>query len=389
MNLLVINGSSDLYGASRILLQTLKALKPRKIFLIVPAEGLLTQYIKANIEFSHVHILSLPSNPVIYRKMGIAEGFRLLKKMIFFRKAVNRIIKEQKIDWAYINTLSCLFAVPPLKSCGIKVFSHVHEILENNKVFTRYINKFALRWCDKIIAVSEPVKLNLLEVGTKNQGKKITTVLNGISDIHRSNSIKSDPSKTITLIGRIKPEKGIWFFLDAISLLPDGLIKKSKFLIIGGAAPGGEHFLKKLEDDIKKHPAKDYIKYYPFIQDVRNTFNESDVIVVPSLMKDPFPTTILEGLSAGKPVIATNTGGSIQSIKDKITGFLIAPYDTQNFAKHLSELIESDSMRIQMGAQAREEFLKNFTLEIFEANFLKQINEFEEQITLRVEKDIT
>ena len=377
MNLLVVNPGTNLYGASRILLQTMKALKPRKIFFIVPEEGLLTEYIKTNREFSHVHILIVPSSPIIYRKMGVAKGLRLLKEMIVFRRIVKRIIKEQKIDWAYINTLSCLFAVPPLKSCGLKVFLHVHEILENNKVFTKYINKFALRWCDKIIAVSEPVKLNLLEVSTKKQAEKITTILNGISDIYCPAAAKSNLSKRITLMGRIKPEKGIWFFLDTISLLPEELVKKSKFLIIGDAAPGGEHFLKKLEDDIQNHPAKDYIKYYPFIKDIRNIINESDVIVVPSLMKDPFPTTILEGLSAGKPVIATNTGGAVQSIKDKETGFLIEPLDKVKFADCLEQLIKSDALRMQMGEQARKEFLENFTLEIFETNFMQQVSEFE------------
>jgi len=377
MNLLVVNPGTNLYGASRILLQTMKALKPRKIFFIVPEEGLLTEYIKTNREFSHVHILIVPSSPIIYRKMGVAKGLRLLKEMIVFRRIVKRIIKEQKIDWAYINTLSCLFAVPPLKSCGLKVFLHVHEILENNKVFTKYINKFALRWCDKIIAVSEPVKLNLLEVSTKKQAEKITTILNGISDIYCPAAAKSNLSKRITLMGRIKPEKGIWFFLDTISLLPEELVKKSKFLIIGDAAPGGEHFLKKLEDDIQNHPAKDYIKYYPFIKDIRNIINESDVIVVPSLMKDPFPTTILEGLSAGKPVIATNTGGAVQSIKDEETGFLIEPLDKVKFADCLEQLIKSDALRMQMGEQARKEFLENFTLEIFETNFMQQVSEFE------------
>ena len=377
MNLLVVNPGTNLYGASRILLQTMKALKPRKIFFIVPEEGLLTEYIKTNSEFSHVQILIVPSSPIIYRKMGVANGLRLLKKMIVFRRIVNRIIKEQKIDWAYINTLSCLFAVPPLKSCGLKVFLHVHEILENNKVFTKYINKFALRWCDKIIAVSEPVKLNLLEVSTKKQAEKITTILNGISDIYCPAAAKSHLSKRITLMGRIKPEKGIWFFLDTISLLPEELVKKSKFLIIGDAAPGGEHFLKKLEEDIQNHPAKNYIKYYPFIKDIRNIINESDVIVVPSLMKDPFPTTILEGLSAGKPVIATNTGGAVQSIKDEETGFLIEPLDKVKFADCLEQLIKSDALRMQMGEQARKEFLENFTLEIFETNFMQQVSEFE------------
>lgn len=96
MNLLIINGSSDLYGANRILLQVIEALNPRKVFLIVPQEGLLTEFIKTNSEYSHVQVIGMSSTPVIYRKMGVTEGVRLLIKIIAFRNKVKRIIKEQK-----------------------------------------------------------------------------------------------------------------------------------------------------------------------------------------------------------------------------------------------------------------------------------------------------
>lgn len=378
MNVLIINGSSDMYGASRILLQTIIALKPRKVFLIVPCKGLLTEFFKASKEYSHVRIYIVPSNPVVYRKMGIIEGARLLNKMIFFTKTIKRIINEHKIDWAYVNTLSCLFAVPPLKICRLKVFLHVHEILENNKISTRYINKFALKWCNKIVTVSEPVKFNLFKVASEKEKQKIITVLNGIADMYRPIDKKStEKNLAITLIGRIKPEKGIWFFLNTLSLLPEYLVKKCTFIIVGGSAPGGEHFLEKLKTDILHHPAKKYIKYYPFSSDVTDIVNASDIIVVPSLMKDPFPTTILEGLSAGKPVIATNSGGAVQSIKDTKTGFLIEPLNKVEFADRLKQLIESDLLRTEMGKQARQDFLENFTLKIFETNFIKEVNEFE------------
>jgi glycosyltransferase involved in cell wall biosynthesis len=377
----MINGGADLYGASRIMLQIIEILKSRKIVLIVPKEGLLTQLIKTDKMFSHVQVYIMPSSPVIYRKMGIGEGLRLLQKMIAFRKKIRKIIKEHEINWAYVNTLSCLFAVPPLKLQRVKVFLHVHEILENDRTLTRYINKLALKWCDKIIAVSEPVMYNLLEAGISKNAKKITTVLNGIPDKYRPETVQLNGAcKTITLIGRIKPEKGIWFFLDTISLLPDEIIKKSRFIIIGGTAPGGEHFLEKLQQDIAQHPAKNNIEYHSFTPDITNALNASDIIVVPSLMKDPFPTTILEGLSAGKPVVATNTGGSVQSVRDGETGFLIEPSDKIKFAECLKKLIESDSLRTKIGMQAREEFLEKFTLQIFETNFIKQVNEFEKAI---------
>ena len=193
-------------------------------------------------------------------------------------------------------------------------------------------------------------------------------------------NIKDESIITVALFGRIKPEKGIWFFLDAIALLDKSILSKTKFLIIGSAAPGGDHFVEKLKNDIAIHPARNNISFKPFVTDIKNILNNSDIIVVPSLMKDPFPTTILEGASAGKPVIATNAGGAVQSVKDKLTGFLISPADIKQLAYCLQALIESRELRNKMGKAAREFYLENFTLDIFRRNFLTAIHDFENTI---------
>ena len=382
MNILIVNGGSDLYGASRILLYVIELLRPRKIILLLPKEGLLTEFIKTQSEFSHVQIIIEPSIPVIYRKMGISEAIRMIIKMISFRKLVKKINNEHHIAWAYVNTLSCLVVIKVFKSLGIKTLLHVHEILENDRTITRLINKFGIRWADKIIAVSEVVKLNLFEACEEKEKNKIKAILNGIPDKFKPvnpNKVNGNKIKTVTLFGRIKPEKGIWLFLDAISLLPADLIKNANFIIMGGPAPGGEHFLEKLRKDIDRHSARDHIKFYSFSPDISEILNISDIIVVPSLMKDPFPTTILEGLSAGKPVIATDTGGSVQSVKNNVTGFLIEPADKAGFSNRIKQLIESDELRKEMGKQARKEYLNNFTLDIFKRNIMREIESFEKR----------
>lgn len=376
MNVLIINSGSDLYGANRILLQTIEMLKPKKVVLVVGKQGLLTDFISNN--YTHVHIIEIKTLPVVFRKMNFKNGLQLIKNIIRFKKEIKKIKNEFSINWAYVNTLSNFIAVGILKQLHIKILLHVHEILENDKLFTRSINRYSVKWADKIIAVSKPVELNLKQVYNKNN---IVTVLNGISDMCLPGVIKNQSVITITLFGRIKPEKGIWFFLDAIALLNRSVLSKTKFLIIGSAAPGGDHFVEKLKNDIAVHPAKDSITFKSFVVDIKNILNSSDVIVVPSLMKDPFPTTILEGASAGKPVIATNTGGAVQSVKDKVTGFLISPADTKQLACCLQTLIESEQLRTEMGEAARKFYLENFTLEIFRKNFLAVIHDFENTIT--------
>lgn len=378
MNVLVINGTTDLYGANRILLQVMKILAPRKVILVVPAEGPMTDIIKQQADYAHVTVLFYPRLPLAARSLGSASGvWDIYRKMRHFRRFVKSVAREHPIQWVYVNTLSCFIVLRVLKSLGLKSFLHVHEILENDRMVTRKINQFALAWSDFVVTVSDPVRDNLLEAA-KGYSDKVVTVFNGIEDRKKDFiGLPDDKGIVVTLFGRIKPEKGAWYFLDAISLLPAEVSAKCQFRIFGGPAPNGEGWVEKLRADIRGHVAGRSIVYDSFIEDTSYELNRSDVIVVPSLMKDPFPTTVLEGLSAGKPVIATNTGGSKQAMVDGETGYLIGPEDKIRFAECLERLITDGDLRHAMGAKARSRFLECFTLDIFRNNLIREIDSFE------------
>lgn len=391
MNVLIINGSADLYGANRVLLEVIKILGNRKIVLFVPDTGPLTDLIKKDSVYSNVVVKVFADMPVVARRMGSVKGIaNVLRRLKSFRKAVSTAVREYNISWAYVNTLSCFLAARSIRPLRLKILLHVHEILENSRPLTRLINKYSLSWVDKVITVSDPVKNNLVAVAKTKDISKMVTVLNGIPDRYspQAENTRSGMSDiVVTLFGRIKPEKGIWFFLDAIASLPASCIKKCKFQIFGDTPPGKAYLLNRLENDIACHPAREAIRFQTFIPDITNALNTSDIIVVPSLMRDPFPTTVLEGLSAGKPVIATNTGGAVQSVKDNVTGFLISPEDKAMFSQKLETLIMSDSLRIEMGNEARNEFLKRFTLATFRLNLMEQINRFEQGIKQHKNED--
>ena len=132
-----------------------------------------------------------------------------------------------------------------------------------------------------------------------------------------------------------------------------------------------EDLIQKLNQDIANHKYKEYIQYFSFIEDVREHLNMTDILLVPSLMADPFPTTILEGLSAGKPVIATNGGWAVQSIEDGVSGRLINRDTPNQFRDILTILITDETERRRLGANARERFLNMFQVNIFKENIRK------------------
>ncbi|HSJ68266.1 MAG TPA: glycosyltransferase family 4 protein, partial [Anditalea sp.] len=357
--IVVINATTDLYGSNRILSLALKSFpKSYIIELWLPdLKGPFINYVKE--ENPNIIIRQVNSLPIVQRKMfsfmGTIELTQLLRG---FKKNLKEEHLRVPIDLVYINTLSNFFALPVVKNLQIKSIIHVHEILESPTYVVRYLNKYTVKWADSILAVSDAVKNNLL-LYTPELANKISVVHNGIPDIFISalpSKQEPDAPCLITLISRIKPEKGIWYFLDAIRLIKN---KNIKVRIIGGPAPHGERYIYQLKKDISEFDFP--VEYKPFMPDVSEFINETDILVVPSIMRDSFPTTVLEGMSSGKAVIATDTGGAQEAIEHLKSGIIISNDDVDSFAAHLEILIRDKTYQKQLGDAARERFLKNYT----------------------------
>lgn len=363
MRIVVINATTDLYGANRILSLALQAFPPScKIQLLLPdLQGPLVTFIKTN--NPKVEVLACPYLPVIQRKMfsisGGLQAVKLVKNFSVFLKSEHA---NEPVDLLYINTLSNFLVLPIAKRMKIKTLVHVHEILESPKIVSYIINKFSLKWSSTTLAVSNAVKSNLLKSSAKYQSK-IKVIHNGIPDlIDTSLPAASNTGKCIiTLLARIKPEKGIWYFLDALALLRNK--QNLRVRIIGGPAPFGEKYVDQLKRDVKESPIE--IEYISFTSETSKYLNETDILVVPSIMKDPFPTTVLEGMCCGKTVVATDTGGAAEAIIDGLSGILIKNNDAKQFAIVLENLISDSSERKRLGAKARERYLEHFSISIY------------------------
>lgn len=367
MNIVVVNGATDLYGANRILSFALNNFpEGSNIKILLPdLKGPLISHILQN--NPGIEILKSDSLPIIQRSMfTLAGGIQVIKLLKNFYSALKLENEKEKIDLIYVNTLSNFFVIPVARVLKIKTLIHVHEILDSPKMVSGFINRFGVMWASSLLTVSHAVRENLLKA-TGGIGKnKISVIHNGIPDMYDSKyALTKNPTKcVITLIGRIKPEKGIWYFLDALSLLDNK--EEISVKIIGGAAPFGEKHVEQLINDIRDLDME--IEYISFTADVTRFLNETDILVVPSTGKESFPTTVLEGMSAGKPVIATNTGGAAEAIVDGDSGFLINNDDPRKFAATLSNLIKNQSLREKMGARARDRYLACFSLDIFNSN---------------------
>jgi glycosyltransferase involved in cell wall biosynthesis len=86
--------------------------------------------------------------------------------------------------------------------------------------------------------------------------------------------------------------------------------------------------------------------------DIQNLLQDSDIVVVPSLM-DALPRVVFEAMSHGLPVVGTSVGGIPTLIEDNVTGFLVPPNDPDALAAAIGALVRSRELRERFGLAAR------------------------------------
>ena len=86
-----------------------------------------------------------------------------------------------------------------------------------------------------------------------------------------------------------------------------------------------------------------------------------DIFVLPSICNDSFGIPVVEAMAAGSPVIASRSGGVMETVKDGETGFIVNKNDPQQLAQMLLRLLEDDALRETMGRAGRKRALANFT----------------------------
>ena len=174
--------------------------------------------------------------------------------------------------------------------------------------------------------------------------------------------------KVVMLAGRLSRDKGDRQLLAAmkqvIAVVPNALL-----LILSAREPNlGAEF---------EH-LRDYVRSGGWLsgEELIAAFHAVDVVTSPSIIMDSFPTVNLEAMAAHKPVVATCYGGSSEAVVNGETGYIINPFDTEQFANRLIRLLTDDALRARMGQAGYERVQERFSL----AKQVKQMVEIYETV---------
>lgn len=371
MTILVLHSSSDLYGASKILLNTVNYLckKGHKIVVVLSEEGLLAKLMRA--EGCVVHIFKLG---IIRRKYFTPAG--LINRMVTIRKAVKnlkKLISDYQVDIVYSNTTSVLAGAFVVKQARVKHVWHIHEIITQGwllKVLGKIVNSYG----DEVVVVSNAVKWHWNKYVDEN---KLHVVYNGLnyekylasngSEIRQKLGLQ-DNEVLIGMIARVHPWKGQVYFLNIAKHILD-VFPDVKFVMVGDVYPGNEYLYGEIEKVKTELGIQDRIIDLGYREDVPQILSGLDIFILPSTAPDPLPTVILEAMATAKPVVATAHGGAIEMLEDGETGFLVPWNDAAKASKIILPLIENKCMRESMGLKGRNRVQRLFSSDKYHERF--------------------
>jgi len=163
----------------------------------------------------------------------------------------------------------------------------------------------------------------------------------------------------VLFVGSLIPRKGLPFLVKAAEkVIKDH--KETKFLIAGEGPLKGQ-----LQNAVDSARLSNNFKFLGALNDqmLAVAYNCANVFVLPSIQEGQ-GIVLLEAQASAVPVVAFNIGGVNEAVRDRETGFLAAPGNTDDLAEAVSLLLSDKGMRERIGSNARKFVAENFTWDL-------------------------
>ena len=178
---------------------------------------------------------------------------------------------------------------------------------------------------------------------------------------------------TILLPGRLTYWKGQEKFIESLNILVEDYNITNFQAIILGSDQGRKVYSKKLINLVERYNLNKKIRFISHCKEMPLAYSLADVVVSASIEPEAFGRVSVEAQSMGKPIVASNIGGSKETIVNKKTGFLYKHDDPRELAKNLNTVIQLSPDELKnMGNEGRKNITKKFDVETMCQSNLKE-----------------
>ena len=331
---------------------------------IVTSGGELTKFIDKD----KVKLIKLPvhsKNPILI----FLNTIILIGIILFFNISIVHA-RSRAPAW------SCFLATRLTRRKFVTTFHGTYNFSGKIK---KFYNSVMVR-SDLIIAGSNFIFSHIKENYSEFLGlkKKFLVIFRGINVDYFDQSTKLEndekkllkkweinKEKNIILVpGRLTNWKGQELLIEAINLVKIELGYEAFHVVILGSDQGRSLYKKKLVRLTEQYRLTNQIKFIDHCKDMALAYKISDIVISPSIEPEAFGRVAVEAQSMEKIIIASNIGGSNETIINEKTGFLFEAGNAKDLSKKIIRAITMDEMMLQLiGKEGRKNIMSKFNVE--------------------------
>jgi glycosyltransferase involved in cell wall biosynthesis len=318
-----------------------------------------------------IEVINLPSSPSIgldFERDFTGKCYRLIEQeLAVFKPDLIHVDEAERIGICMLKLAGVKFARQHKIPCVAFFHTNYLEYLDDyfslpwglnwvikkllGLIFTKIYNAY-----DLTLLSSSVTYQKLQQMGIKNLrcddllgcDQYLNLVKTSIFWQKQYNLPALENKIKLIFLGRLTPDKGWSFALDAFKDLSPEILTQVAFIIVGDG-----NIKQDIERELKQLTSDVYLLGRIKPESVPLLLKNGDIFVTNS-EKETRGLTVMEAAAAGIPAIAPRAGGVIDTIKDGETGFLYQPQDTKDFLHKLSLLISDAELRQSLGKQAQE-----------------------------------
>ena len=331
---------------------------------IVTSGGELIKYI----DKKKVKLIRLPvhtKNPILM----FLNSIILVMIILFFNISIVHA-RSRAPAW------SCLLAT---KITGRKFVTTFHGTYNFNSLIKKFYNSVMVR-SDVVIAGSNFIFSHVNQNYSKylTLKKKLLVIFRGINVDYfdPTTTIESEENalidqwklkkdkKIILMPGRLTSWKGQELFIEAINFVNKELGHEAFYAVILGNDQGRDIYKKKILRLAEQYRLTNQLKFIKHCKNMPLAYKVSDIIVSASTEPEAFGRVSVEAQAMEKPIIASNIGGSNETIINNKTGFLFESGKVQALGKKIIEVLQLGETTLKsMGNEGRKNIIKKFNVE--------------------------
>lgn len=311
---------------------------------------------------------------------GWIQAIPWSKKNIFpdSIRRLQKIINAEDIDVIHCHcNRSTLLGLLVGKNRGLPLVRSMHGTLEYTLKLKMIscIDMTLLKFFDRVIIGSDEIKKKLGNI----RSDKIVTIPNAVTfetssrryDLQamRAKLNIAAGEKVISTVGRLHPEKGHIYLLEAAREVCRK-ITGIKFLIVGEGPLKSE--LKEMTKKLGLNRCVNFTGYYP---DIKEILSVSDLFVHPSI-EESLPLSVLEAMVCSRPVVATDVGGTRDAVIDGVNGLLVASKSPGQLSESIMDLLNDPVKMKTMGESGLSIVREKFSIE----KYIKRLQEMYDEL---------